>query len=59
MYTILDEKLMEIKPLGRSRCRRKENIKMSVKQIGCVSVYKIYLDEGMVSWQAIKFQIFY
>jgi hypothetical protein len=40
------------RPLGRSRCRWEDNIKMNIREIGIDGANRIQLAQDRVQWQA-------
>jgi hypothetical protein len=53
MYRVLVGKPEEKRPLGRPRCRREDNIKMDLKEIGCEFMDWIELAQDRDMWQAL------
>jgi hypothetical protein len=53
-YKTLVAKPDKKKPLGRPRCRRKDNNKIDLKEIGCMSVEWIQLAQDMVQWRFLR-----
>jgi hypothetical protein len=50
---ILEGKTEVKRPLGRPRCRRVENIKMDLREIGRGGMIWIHLAQGMDQWRAL------
>jgi hypothetical protein len=53
VYRVLLEELEGKRPLGRSRLRRKDGIKMNLREIGWGGVEWIYLAEDRFRWWAL------
>jgi hypothetical protein len=53
MYRVLVGKPERKRPLGRSRCRWEENIKMDLQEMGCGSMDWIELAQDRDRWQAL------
>jgi hypothetical protein len=52
VYTILVENPKRKRPLGRSRCRWVDNVKMDLRRIGCVGMDWIDLVQDSDQWWA-------
>ena len=53
MYRVLVGKLEGKRPLGRTRRRWEDNIKMDLKKIGCVCMGWIELAQDKDRWRAL------
>jgi hypothetical protein len=52
-YKILVRKPERKRPLGRPRCRCKGNVRMDLREIGCVGVNWMQLAQDRDYWQAV------
>jgi hypothetical protein len=43
----------EVRPVGRPRCARRDNIRMDLKEIGWEHVDWMHLDQDRDQWQAL------
>jgi hypothetical protein len=50
VYRVLVGKPKEKRPLGRPRCRRKDNIKMDLKEVGCEGMDWIDVAQDRDRW---------
>jgi hypothetical protein len=41
------------RPMGRPRCRREDNIKMNVQEVGCECMHWIGLVQDRYRWRAL------
>lgn len=41
------------KPLGRSRRRREDNIKVDLEEIGCKDAFRIYVAQDRTQWRVV------
>ena len=53
IYRVLVGKPEGKRPLGRPRRRRKDNIKMDLQEVGCLSMEWIELAQDRDTWQAL------
>ena len=53
MYRVLVRKPDGKRPLGRSRCRWEDNIKMDLQEVGWRDMDWIYLAQDRYSWRAV------
>jgi hypothetical protein len=53
VYRVLVGKSEENRPLGRPRCKREDNIKMDLQEVGCWSTDWISLAQNMDRWRAL------
>jgi hypothetical protein len=53
VYRVLVGKPKGKRPLGRSRCRWKDGIRMDLREIGWGSVERIHLAQDRSRWQAL------
>jgi hypothetical protein len=53
VYRILVEKPEGKKPMGRPRCRREDNIKMDLQEVGCGSTDWIGLAQNRNRWRTL------
>jgi hypothetical protein len=52
LYRVLMGKPEEKRPLGRPRCRRKNNIKIDLQEVGCERMDWFKLAQHREKWQA-------
>jgi len=53
MYSVLVGKPEGKRPLGRCRCKRVDNIRMDLQEVGCGYVNWIGLAQDRESWRAL------
>jgi len=53
VYRVLVEKPEGKRPLGRPRCRWKDNIKIDLQEVGCGGMAWIELAQDRNSWRAL------
>jgi hypothetical protein len=52
VYRVLVEKPVGKRPLGKTRLRWEENIKMGLQEVGCGGMDRIELAQDRDSWRA-------
>ena len=53
VYRVLVGKPEGKRPLGRRRCRWKDNVKMDLQEVGCGGMDRIDLAEDRDSWRGL------